>query len=68
MMWVSIIVYEILKKISLTSPTLTKDHDVNLSNKVEPEVDFLLTKTEMFAEMNEYFATELAKTVATFRP
>lgn len=60
--------YEILKKISLTSPTLTKDHDVNLSNKVEPEVDLLLTKTEMFAEMNEYFAAELAKKMANFRP
>lgn len=50
MMWVNITVMD-LKKISLTLPTLTKDHDVNLSNKVEPEVDFLLTKTEMFAEM-----------------
>ncbi|MBX7053232.1 MAG: hypothetical protein K1X54_14450 [Flavobacteriales bacterium] len=60
--------YEIQKKISLTSPTLTKDHDVNLANKVEPEVDQLLTKAEMFSRMYEYFAGEVSKTMANFRP
>lgn len=60
--------YEIQKKISLTSPTLTKDHDVNLSNKVEPEVDLLLTKTELTTKMNEFFAKEVAKAMASFKP
>lgn len=60
--------YEIMKKLSLTSPTGMKDREVNLSNLQNPEVDLLLTEQEMLNKMNKFIAVKLANEMNSFRP
>ncbi len=60
--------YEIMKKISLTSPTGMRDHDVNLSNLQNPETDPLISEQEMLNKMYSYIAMKVADAMNSFRP
>lgn len=60
--------YEIMKKISLTSPTGTRDHDVNLANLQNPETDPLITEQEMLNKMYTFIAEKVATSLNSFRP
>jgi hypothetical protein len=60
--------YEIMKKISLTSPTGTRDHDVNLANMQNPETDPLITEQEMLNKLYSFIADKVTGSMNSFRP
>lgn len=60
--------YEIQQKISLISPTGLKDHEVDLSRKIVPDNDPLISENEMMNEMYEFIAKAVVKDVEQFRP
>ncbi len=60
--------YEIMKKLSLTSPNGTKDHDVNLAGLQNPELDMLISEEEMAGKMYEFIAQKVAAAMSAFRP
>jgi hypothetical protein len=60
--------YEIRQKLSLTSPTGFRDHDVNLSGMINPETDPLLSEEDLMHEMQDDFARQVGKIMEGFRP
>jgi tetratricopeptide (TPR) repeat protein len=60
--------YEIRQKISLTSPTGLRDHDVNLASMITPEIDQLLTEDDMYHLMQKHFAEKVGQIMNGFRP
>lgn len=60
--------YEIRQKISLTSPTGLRDHDVNLSGMIVPETDPLISEEDMYHLMQNYFAEKVGQVMNGFRP
>ncbi len=61
-------VYEIQKKISLTSPTLTKDHDVNLSGMKNATPDILLTEQDLLLRLYASVANKVSAALEKFSP
>lgn len=60
--------YEIKKKISLVSPGMMRDHDVDLSQMKIPVENFLETEQDMNLLMNNFIAERIAKMMETFQP
>lgn len=60
--------YDIRQKLSLTSPTGFRDHDVNLSGMINPETDPLLSEDELMHLMQDHFAQQVGKIMEGFRP
>lgn len=60
--------FEIGKKISLTSITLQREHDVDLTKMKQPKEDLLLSESELCNLANDQIAKEIAKKMADFNP
>lgn len=60
--------YDIKQKISLTSATGLRDHDVNLAGMINPEVDPLMMEEELLHSMYDLFAVKVGKIMTGFRP
>jgi hypothetical protein len=60
--------FEITKKISLMSPTLNKNHDVDLTSMKKPKEDYLISDTELSEMAINAIAKEIAKRLADFNP
>jgi tetratricopeptide (TPR) repeat protein len=60
--------YEIRQKISLTSATGLRDHDVDLSRMISPETDPLLSEEELDHVMHDFFAQQVGHVMSNFRP
>lgn len=60
--------YEIKKKFSITSPTLTKDHDVNLSGLKNTTPDILLTEQDLLLKMYAEISYKVVKAMEKFSP
>lgn len=60
--------FEITKKLSLTSPTLNKNHEVDLTSMKKPKEDFLLSDTELSEMVINSIARDIAKRIADFNP
>jgi hypothetical protein len=60
--------FQIGKKISLTSATLQRDHDVDLTRMKQPKEDLLQSESELCNLANEQIAKEIAKKMANFKP
>ncbi|MFN0031730.1 MAG: CsgG/HfaB family protein, partial [Flavobacteriales bacterium] len=60
--------YEIQKKLSLLSPTFTKDHDVNLNGMKQTTPDVLLTEQDLLLRMYASFANKVSSALSHFSP
>lgn len=60
--------YEVRRKISLTSPGLTKEHEVNLSGLKNPVQNDLESSEEMQQKFIRIVSTEVSKIMDGFRP
>ena len=60
--------FEIGKRISLTSPLLNKNHDVDLTNMKKPKEDFLMSENELSELAIKTIAKEIAKRLGEFNP
>jgi Curli production assembly/transport component CsgG len=60
--------FEVDKKISLMSPTLKKDHEVDLSQMKKTKEDALLSEAELQNALQHDLAMEIAKRVKEFKP
>jgi Curli production assembly/transport component CsgG len=60
--------YEIKKKFSITSPTLSKDHDVNLSGLKNTTPDILLAEQDLMLRMYAEISNKVANAMEKFSP